>query len=147
MSKLPMPEADRRGIGKLLADVKRNCISTKSPTKGVTVRYMEPGFLHTLLSPEDGRRDRGFSGVPRSAMWLCIPFFSLHKYSGLMSDPKMGGFPVQTLLQVQYARNTERRDKLQVVCQSGNTPSGHCFHIAQLWCIVLDNCQYSFLWD
>lgn len=27
----------------------------------------------------------------------------------------------------------------QAVCQLGNANRGECFHIAQLWCVVIDN--------
>ena len=135
-----MSEAERGGVVKLLADVKKNCVKSRSPSKNTSVRYMEPGFIQIPLAKEDGHRS--WAAAPRSAVWLCIPFFSLQKYSGLSSGTKSGGFPVQTLMQAQYARTTERREMLQVVCQSGNVPIDYCFHIAQLWCIVLDNCEF-----
>jgi hypothetical protein len=98
---------------------------------------MEPGFREVLLKPE-GNSKPG-SGSPKSLIWLCIPFFLLQRYSSLSTD-NPGAFPVQTLMQAQFARNTYRRDMLQAVCQIENVPSDYCFHIAQLWCIVLDNC-------
>ena len=133
-----MSEVERSGIAKLLAEVKKSQVKSISPSKGTSVRHMEPGFIQMPLPPQDSHTS--WATIPRSAMWLCIPFFSLQKYSNL-SGTKPADFPIQTLLQAQYSRNTQRRDMLQVVCQSGNVPSDHCFHIAQLWCIVLDNCE------
>lgn len=28
----------------------------------------------------------------------------------------------------------------QAVCQIGHVAPGMCFHVAQMWCIVLDDC-------
>jgi hypothetical protein len=99
---------------------------------------MEPGFFHVPLPDAEGRGAK--SDPPSAAMWICLPYFALQKYSGLLSGTSPSSFPIQTLLQAQYARNTQQRDMLQAVCQSGNAPSGQCFHIAQLWCLVLGNC-------
>jgi hypothetical protein len=74
-----------------------------------------------------------------SARWICIPYFSLEQYSGLLAATSMSLFPAQTLLQVQYSRNTAVRDMEQAVVQLGNAERGECFHISQLWCLVIDN--------
>lgn len=59
-----------------------------------------------------------------------------------MEKEKASGFPAQTLLQAQFARVGRERDMQQAVCGGRGVPAGHCFHVAQLWCVVLDNCRF-----
>lgn len=75
-----------------------------------------------------------------SVRWICLPYFSLQRYSGLLSGSTPSAFPPQTLLQAQYSRTTEQRDMLQAVCQLGGARKDECFHVAQIWCLVVDNC-------
>lgn len=96
---------------------------------------MDPKPIRVTIPP-DGRTKGQTS---RFVTWLCVPYFSLEKYSGLLSASTVSSFPIETLLQSEYARTTEERDMQQAVCKNGEVPDGHCFHIAQLWCIVLDN--------
>lgn len=100
------------------------------------MRHMDPKPVRVTIPP-DGRK----SQTSRSLTWLCVPYFSLEKYSGLLSASMASSFPIETLLQSEYARTTQERDMQQAVCQNGEAPEGCCFHIAQLWCIVLDNCK------
>ncbi|KAI8209372.1 hypothetical protein K4K52_000430 [Colletotrichum sp. SAR 10_76] len=44
-----------------------------------------------------------------------------------------------TLLQASFSRNSQKRDMQQATRQIGNGEKSSCFHIRQLWCIVLDN--------
>ncbi|KAI8182638.1 hypothetical protein K4K54_000880 [Colletotrichum sp. SAR 10_86] len=44
-----------------------------------------------------------------------------------------------TLLQASFSRNSQKRDMQQATRQIGNGEKNSCFHIRQLWCIVLDN--------
>lgn len=84
------------------------------------------------------------SSVSGSARWICIPFFSLEQYSGLLAGTSTSLFPAQTLLQVQYSRNTVARDMEQAVVQLGIAERGECFHVSQLWCLVIDNSNDPF---
>lgn len=102
------------------------------------MKHMEPKFFQVLLSPDE--RSKGQSGPPRTATWLCIPYFSLERYAGPLSTVDTSTFPTRTLLQEQYSGvPTDRDMKQQVVRQLGHAPSDMCFHISQFWCIILDN--------
>ncbi|KAI5927644.1 hypothetical protein F4810DRAFT_648688 [Camillea tinctor] len=137
VSRIPaITDIERNGFTKLLTEVKRNHVKVRPTSKGGTVRHMDPRPLRVAITSESRAKDQPF---PRSLTWLCIPYFSLEKYSGLLSTSNPSSFPIETLLQSEYARTTQERDMQQVVCQNGGAPAGHCFHIAQLWCIVLDN--------
>ncbi|KAI1408911.1 hypothetical protein F5Y13DRAFT_204091 [Hypoxylon sp. FL1857] len=136
ISKIPsITDTERNGFAKLLAEVKKTSVRARPTSKGNTVRHMDPRPVRVAIPP-DGRTKGQTS---RSLTWLCVPYFSLEKYSGLLSASTASSFPIETLLQSEYARTTQERDMQQAVCQNGEAPEGYCFHIAQLWCIVLDN--------
>lgn len=103
---------------------------------------MEPACLqHTL--PPDGK-SRAPSGARRTVTWVCLPYFTLEKYSGLQgTSENPSAFPIETLLQAKFSRAGKDRDMLQTVCQNKDSPAGLCFHVAQIWCVVLGNCQWS----
>jgi hypothetical protein len=93
------------------------------------------------------------------AKWICIPFFSLKPYSGLSSASITALFPDQTLLQTLHSEYPAWRDEQQVVCKErakspksrfgrqkehvagklGIESQSECFHVEQLWCLVLGN--------
>ena len=43
-------------------------------------------------------------------------------------------------MQAHYSLTPKERDMEQAVCRIVETPKGNCFHISQIWTIVLDNC-------
>ncbi|KAL8341987.1 hypothetical protein RB601_005236 [Gaeumannomyces tritici] len=133
-----LPDGDRTVLVKLLTEVKRNYIKTKQTNKGSNVRFMEPRYFQLPLPSEDSAK--GQSSRRRTITWICIPYFSLEKYAGLGSATMASQYPNQALLQAQYSRINRERDMQQAVCQlGGSLAPGSCFHISQLWCIVIDN--------
>ncbi|KAM3508600.1 hypothetical protein MY10362_001116 [Beauveria mimosiformis] len=133
-----VPDMERRATNRLRANVTRLCVKTRSNPKGVNVGYLEPQFLQTPLEPPkkkfDPDRDES---PPAMARWLCMPFFILKQYSGLLAGSSLASFPSQTLLQSQYSRTTQQRDMQQAVCELGIASKGECFHIEQLWCLMV----------
>ena len=99
---------------------------------------MEPRYFEVPIS--SFAREKGASTA--MARWICLPYFSLKQYGGLLSATNVALFPDQTLLQGQYSRATEQRDMQQAVCQLGTANRGECFHISQLWCLTLDNSKF-----
>ena len=71
--------------------------------------------------------------------WVCLPYFLLQQYGGLLTASGTSSFPSQTLLQTQYSRTMQQRDMEQAVRQLGNGKKNECFHVAQLWCLVIQN--------
>ena len=134
-------ESDRNGVIKLLADVKKTSKS-KQTASGSHIRYIPPKFIRAMLPPENTPRIE--TPKKRFATWMCIPYFSLEEYSGFLSAKSPTASPNQTLWQAQYSGNPQTRDMQQVVCQTGNVPPKCCFHISQLWCVVVDNCEFPF---
>jgi len=101
---------------------------------------MEPGCVQREMTDGDSFKAPNF--VRCTVTWVCLPYFTLEKYSGLQgAGENSSAFPIETLLQVKFSRSGRERDMRQAVCQSKDTPPGLCFHVAQLWCLVVDNCE------
>lgn len=132
-----LPDSERRRLNELLSKVKKYSIKSTPTSKGSSVKHMEPGYAKSTDPDTADRRSA------KTAIWLCCPYFSLQKYAGPLSAATPGSFPTRTLLQEQYSGVSAERDMQQAVCQTGHVPPDMCFHVAQLWCIVLDNCPYS----
>ncbi|KAJ6782861.1 hypothetical protein PWT90_09947 [Aphanocladium album] len=129
-------DTERRAMNRLRADITRMCVKSRSNPKGVNVGYMEPKFLQTPLEPPKKTLDAD-EPVVTMVRWLCMPFFILKQYSGLSAGSNLASFPSQTLLQAQYSRTTQQRDMGQAVCELGIAKKGECFHIEQLWCMIV----------
>ena len=137
-----LTNSERKGIGEILARVRRTSVKFIQTSSGGYVRHMEPACIQHVL-PSDGSF-KGKTVTPRTVTWICLPYFILQNYSGPLSAENPSAFPVQTLLQAQFSRATRDRDMQQAVCQNKEAAASLCFHIAQLWCIVLDNCRFLF---
>ncbi|RFU72016.1 mg2+ transporter [Trichoderma arundinaceum] len=130
-----LSEAERRAVANLRAEVKRQCVKTRYSPQGAKVGYMEPRCIQTPIQPTNKKTSDG----PHTACWICIPYFSLHQYSESPSASNTALFPAQTLLQSQYSRSSQQRDMDQAVCQLGQVQRGECFHISQMWCLIVGN--------
>jgi hypothetical protein len=106
---------------------------------------MEPEFLQEPYEANE-KLTKKSAGKKRYATWWCLPYFYLDKYSGDHSGAKSGQHPLQTLLQARFVSTKEGRDKQQASCQVLDGKPLPCFHIAQLWCVVLDQCMYCISW-
>ncbi|KAM0196791.1 hypothetical protein ACHAPI_005672 [Fusarium lateritium] len=133
-----LTELEKKAITRLRGDVKKTCVKSRTNPNGAKVGYLDPKCIEVPLKSLQ-RESATADTTTGSARWICIPYFSLEQYSGLLAATSMSLFPAQTLLQVQYSRNTTARDMEQAVVQLGNAERGECFHISQLWCLVIDN--------
>lgn len=98
--------------------------------------------MEATIEKPDKKADTVQDDRPPAAKWICLPYFVLQQYSGLLDGSNLSAFPTQTLLQAQYSRSTQQRDMGQAVCELGTAGKGECFHIAQLWCLILDDSEY-----
>ena len=137
-----LTNSERKGIGEILARVRRTFVKTIQTSSGEYVRHMEPACIQHVLPSDGSFKDQ--TTTARTVTWICLPYFILQNYSGLLSAENPSAFPVQTLLQAQFSRATRKRDMQQAVCQNKKADANLCFHIAQFWCIVLDNCRFLF---
>ncbi|KAK4149610.1 hypothetical protein C8A00DRAFT_18724 [Chaetomidium leptoderma] len=117
----------------MVNNIKRGSATTVQASDMKYVRRMEPKLRHETLLSE------GKVLGSRSVTWVCLPYFSLEPYSGLLGANSTKSFPTPTLLQARYPRTARNRDMQQAVCQQKGVSRGLCFHISQLWCLILDN--------
>ncbi|PGH07592.1 hypothetical protein AJ80_07981 [Polytolypa hystricis UAMH7299] len=101
--------------------------------QGLNGRYMEPNLAQDVYY-EDGDSKNCKS---RRVLAMCIPFFSLEEYKARKLPDKSSGHPLRSLLQSRYSSIGKERDMQQVVCKLGSAPKGHCFHVSQMWCLVV----------
>ncbi|CAI4214455.1 unnamed protein product [Parascedosporium putredinis] len=130
--------AERKALTKLMTEIRQSYVKPIQISNSKTVRHMEPTFIQDLIPAATSSVSAGKESTarPRPITWICLPYFSLEKYSGLESG---ASFPVQTLLQAQFSRADKKRDMQQAVVRAKLAGEGECFHIAQVWCVVLDN--------
>lgn len=100
---------------------------------------MESGLLQETLSRGDRPKDKALR--PRTVTWFCMPYFCLEEYSGVLSGSRPDAHPMRTLMQARFSLVRMKRDMQQVVRSVNGTPEGFCFYIAQIWCLVLDDCK------
>jgi hypothetical protein len=127
-------------IAGLLRKVKKKLDSTLQVANHPIVRIMKPGFLPEQEWPDEDAATKR-TARPITATWICFPYFSLEEYYGLFSNSKKGAHPMHTLLQTRSSLTTEKRERKQAVCQNDDNPNKLCFHVGQIWCLVLDDCK------
>lgn len=105
---------------------------------------MEPKVVSQRLQADENTSSSQRS-QPRTVYWINLPFFYLKKYSSETATAK--AFPVQTLMQADNSRNPRDRDMKQAIHRirsaEADVPKDYCFHIAQIWCVIVDNCEFN----
>jgi hypothetical protein len=137
-----LTESQRLGISRLLRKVKNKYDSPLQVANRPTIRIMEPGFLTGVEWPADEQTamQRNRTSATNVA-WICFPYFSLEQYQGLFANPKKGAHPMHTLLQTRSTLVGRERETKQAVCQVSDNQEKLCFHVGQLWCLVIDDCE------
>lgn len=102
---------------------------------GSKIGYMVPSILQEPIPREP--RDKSLKSG--TIAWMCLPYFTLQKYLGTLSSLPYSSHPMRTLLQTRFALTRKERDMQQAVCHLLGSPPEHCFHIAQMWCIIVDD--------
>ncbi|KAK3950953.1 hypothetical protein QBC32DRAFT_216146 [Pseudoneurospora amorphoporcata] len=129
---------ERKAVNDILFRLKQSSVKLIQTSSGKPVQHMEPGCFDYVLPHDSGVG--GKTRTTRSVTWICLPYFSLEPYSGLLSGAENSSvFPIQTLLQAQFSRTAKERDMQQAVRQVAKAGPGLCFHISQLWCIIINN--------
>jgi hypothetical protein len=126
-------------LQRLFSRVRRKFDKAFQTSGGTKASFMMPAVVTENIA--------GVQKAPMSrveATWMCLPYFCLQKYSGASSGLHPSSHPIRTLLQARFSSVKKDRDMQQAVCRLPSTPSEHCFHIAQVWCIVLNECKTIF---
>ncbi|KAI0437042.1 hypothetical protein F4803DRAFT_556393 [Xylaria telfairii] len=129
-----LTSSEKSGIKKLLQDIKSGGIKRVVTTHGTHKLMQTKGFAMRRLQTDDTEISRSRD---RAVYWFNLPFFELKKYSSEKYSSEL--FPAQTLMQADYSQHLMARDMQQAVRQIKEGPEEHCFHISQLWGIVINN--------
>lgn len=134
-----LANTERAAIFKVLRCVQKKYDKPMPTAYGMKARFMIPCFLQERFSRESG------SASPKSSAvsWLCLPYFCLEKYSNVSHSSRSSSHPMITLLQARLSSTPKERDMEQAVCHIPYNKEGHCFHIAQVWCLLIDECNVS----
>lgn len=141
--------AELYALAKLFTRIKREAVKARRTAEGETFRHMEPKTTSVLIPTDDSQstaRGTGTISTQRYITWVCLPYFSFETYGGPLSAKSNTLFPIETLLQSQYTHTTTAREMQQVHYRSNQTSGDKCYHIAQLWCIIVDNCKLQPFW-
>lgn len=131
-------EQEKAALTKLRSHLRKNLIKARYNPKGEKVGYMTPKHVDIPLAASRGQDEKASSSAG-SVRWICLEYFSVRKYSGLSAASNQAMFPSQTLMQAHYSRTSRQRDMEQAICSLGNAGEGQCFHIEQLWCLILNS--------
>lgn len=130
-----LTDSERNAITKLLGRAKKRHDRPLQTSRQTKTRFMVPSFMQETISGEM----RPKASKSRSIFWMCVPYFCLDKY-GVTSGLRSSSHPMRTLLQARFSMTEKQRDLQQAVCYLPDTPNEHCFHIAQVWFLILDDC-------
>ncbi|KAK2624167.1 hypothetical protein QTJ16_006117 [Diplocarpon rosae] len=134
LSIIGLTALEMSSVSKLLSRVKKGYDKPLQTSTRTRTRYMVPSFLQDTLSEE--RRPK--TSRVRTVSWICIPYFCLEKYS-TATGLRASTHQMRTLLQARFALTQKERDMKQAVQGLGNTPPEHCYHIAQIWFLIIDD--------
>ena len=133
-----LTEFETTAIAKTLGRAKKGYDKPLQTSTKVKTRFMVPSFLQDNVVGEK----RSAVSKARTVSWLCVPYFCLEKYS-TPSGLRQSSHPMRTLLQARFALIQKDRDMKQAVCYLQNIPPEHCFYIAQVWLLILDDCTLA----
>ena len=88
-------------------------------------------------------RDRSSSMAQDTVAWTCIPYFCLREHNSFLSTSGKDSHPMQTLWQTRSAMVRGDRDAKQAVRLLEGNNGRDLFYIAQLWSLVVGDCQYT----
>ncbi|KAG8526373.1 uncharacterized protein KY384_000366 [Bacidia gigantensis] len=128
-----LTKVQKTGLHSFLGRVQRKYDKPVQTSLDVSARYMEPSHLEDTLPPEPQGKD----SASRTVTWLCLPYFSLESYAGQMPGSRSSSHPIRTLLQFRHLQVKKARDLQQAAMFQAATPSDHCFHVAQIWSIII----------
>ncbi|KAF2402447.1 hypothetical protein EJ06DRAFT_339993 [Trichodelitschia bisporula] len=125
-------EAEKKAISTLLRRLRHKYDRPLLTSRNSKMKYMEPCYLQETIPPETLRAPTPTKYVS----WTCLPYFTLKKYQDVQSRAK-ASHPTRTLIEAHNSLSSREQDMKQAVCMLGTAKPEHCFHIAQLWCLVV----------
>jgi hypothetical protein len=136
-----LTDAERNGISRLLTRVRKRYDKPVQTSRHMKARFMVPSFLQETIASDV----RPKASTKKTVTWLCLPYFCLEKYSEPLPSSGPSSYPMRTLLQARFSMVEKQRDMQQAIRHLDGIPLDHCFHIAQMWCLVIEDCESHFL--
>jgi hypothetical protein len=131
-----LTSSEKMVLQRLFSRVRRKFDKAFQTSGGTKASFMMPAVVTEKIAETQK--------TPMSkieASWMCLPYFCLQKYSGASSGLHPSSHPIRTLLQARFSSVKKDSDMQQAVCRLPSTPAEHCFHIAQVWCIIVNECK------
>lgn len=101
-------------------------------------KYMEANMTdHPVLSSDANFGQAQETTKDRTATLLCMPYFFVAPYVTEYPSNVPNFHPMRTLLQSSFISTPKKRDLQQAICNLENPEKGHCFHVPQIWCLIL----------
>ncbi|KAL9589518.1 MAG: hypothetical protein Q9203_001688 [Teloschistes exilis] len=136
-SKLHLDEVAHQTTVALLRRVQQDYEhQSPSSTTSSRGRQLQPNF--TQQKPRRG----GYSGKKRRrapSYFFCMPYFSLEPLAAHQFSVTSNSHPMRTLVQTQYPSASPERDLQQAIRKMGYAKDRECFHVPQLWMLVIDS--------
>lgn len=130
----PGAESEKINLPAIFNRIRKQFEKPWRPPQGTNGRYMEPFFFQETVSSNSKSKSRR----TRATTVMSLPYFSLEKYAYQKVGDKSTSHPVRTLLQSHIPSVGRERDINQAASKLPNVPEEFCFHVPQLWCLVID---------
>lgn len=127
ISQIPLAEPEKQQLNDFVSDVRLKTLRTllTSVQGDREVFHLEPGVIR-----------RG------AFTWICMPYFSFEKYSGLEAATETPFLcPIQTLMQAYLSSSSKKMDLKQAMHKDTPTAKNCVLHVSQLWCIIVGQCK------
>jgi hypothetical protein len=127
---------DSGQIRKVFDKIRTEFGRTLRTPQGGQSQYLKGSLVFENFQPAKSSRSRR---KKHSVMFFSLPYFSLERYENPGASRKTAAHTPRTLLQVLYSSSDRNRELQQAVCHLPQTPKQHCFHVNQMWCLLLND--------
>ncbi|KAF1812448.1 hypothetical protein P152DRAFT_449192 [Eremomyces bilateralis CBS 781.70] len=128
-----LDDDDRSLITESLEHVRTNEQALRT-ANGVAGRHLPN------LSYRGIQRKHTSPGEKEKSVYInCFPYFSLERYAAVALPDNAALHTGLPLLQTLYSSARKDRDLQQAICKLPDTRKGSCFHVSQIWSMVLDD--------
>jgi hypothetical protein len=134
-----LSDLERQAISRLLARVGKRFDKPFQTSRGMKAKFLMPSLTAENIVNQTGSK----TSKPRVVTWMSLPHFTLQKYKAGPATARPADHPIRSLMQARFSLVQKERDMQQAVCHLLDTPNDYCFHIAQTWYLILDDCKLT----
>lgn len=134
-----LSDLERQAISRLLARVGKRFDKPFQTSSGMKAKFLIPSLTAENIVSQTGSK----TAKPRVVTWMSLPHFTLQKYKAGPATARPADHPIRSLMQARFSLVQRGRDMQQAVCHLLDTPDDYCFHIAQTWYLILDDCKLT----